>query len=99
MCRSKLAEIFEKVIKAELIQRGWFLAKTHDLVRLNDDLRKYDLQLADEIQPLVEELAEAYLSDRYPGYDLDEPAWPMLERQTNEVSAVLAKVKTRVAAK
>lgn len=95
MCRSKLAEIFEKVIKAELIRRGWFLVKTHDLERLNDDLREYDPPLADELQSLVEELAEAYLSDRYPGYDVDEPDWPGLQRQTTEVSAALAKVKAR----
>jgi hypothetical protein len=34
MCRGKLAEILEKVLKAELIRCGWFLEKTHDLERL-----------------------------------------------------------------
>ena len=38
MCVSKLAEILEKIIKAELIRTGWFLVKTHDLVRLVDEL-------------------------------------------------------------
>ena len=99
MCRSKLAEIVEKVIKAELIRRGWFLERTHDLEKLNDELRKYDSQLADELQSLVEELAEAYLSDRYPGFDLDEPDWARLDKQTKEVAAALAKVKARVEAK
>jgi HEPN domain-containing protein len=34
MCRSKLAEIIEKILKAELIRSGWFLEKTHDLEKL-----------------------------------------------------------------
>ena len=29
--RSKLAEILEKILKAELIRTGWLLEKTHDL--------------------------------------------------------------------
>lgn len=36
MCRSKLAEVLEKIIKAELIRLGWPLEKTYDLVRLHD---------------------------------------------------------------
>ena len=32
--RSKLAEVLEKVLKAELIRLGWPLEKTHDLDRL-----------------------------------------------------------------
>ena len=52
MCVSKLAEILEKVIKAELIRCGWFLVKTHDLVKLADELRDRDPQTADAVQPL-----------------------------------------------
>jgi HEPN domain-containing protein len=96
MCRSKLAEILEKILKAELIRRGWFLEKTHDLVRLNNDLRRYDAPLADQLQSLVEELAEAYMTDRYPGFDLDDPDWPALRQQLQQVTAVLAQVKARV---
>lgn len=96
MCQAKLAEILEKLIKAELIRQGWFLVKTHDLVRLNNDLCKRDAQLANELQPLVEDLAEAYLTDRYPGFDIDDPDWPTLRRQLQQVTAVLAQVKARV---
>jgi len=38
MCRSKLAEILEKVLKAELLRLGWFLEKTHDLEKLSGEL-------------------------------------------------------------
>jgi len=37
-CRSKLAEVLEKVLKAELIRIGWELEKTHELDRLLDTL-------------------------------------------------------------
>ena len=32
--RSKLAEVLEKIVKAELIRLGWRLEKTHDLNHL-----------------------------------------------------------------
>jgi hypothetical protein len=45
VCRSKLAEILEKILKAELIRLGWPLEKTHDLERLLEALvaRRSDL--------------------------------------------------------
>ena len=63
LCLSKLAEILEKIIKAELVRRGWFLIKTHDLVKLNDELRVRDVELADRILPLTEALAEKYFTE------------------------------------
>jgi HEPN domain-containing protein len=44
-CRSKLAEVVEKIMKAGLIRLGWELERTHDLERLLDALveRKSDL--------------------------------------------------------
>jgi HEPN domain-containing protein len=49
-CRSKLAEVVEKTMKAELIRLGWTLERTHDLERLLDDLvaRNSDLVAAFE---------------------------------------------------
>ena len=35
MCQSKLAEVVEKILKAELIRLGWPLEKTHDLRKLS----------------------------------------------------------------
>jgi HEPN domain-containing protein len=96
MCISKLAEILEKVIKAELIRTGWFLVKTHDLVKLADELRDRDPQMADLFQPLCEALAERYFTDRYPGFDLEEADWPTLRRQAEETERLLAIVKSRV---
>ncbi len=96
MCRAKLAEVLEKVLKAELIRAGWFLVKTHDLVKLNTELGQREPHLAAELQSLVEELAEAYLTDRYPGFDLDDPDWPSLRRQVQQVAAMLARVRAHL---
>ncbi|MCK5805769.1 MAG: HEPN domain-containing protein [Lentisphaeria bacterium] len=96
MCVSKLAEILEKVIKAELIRSGWFLVKTHDLVKLVDELHGRQPELAERFQPLCEFLAERYFTDRYPGFDLDDPDWPELRCQVEEIESLLAAVKKRV---
>ena len=96
MCVSKLAEILEKIIKAELIRTGWFLVKIHDLVKLVDELRDRDAPLADRFQPLCEELAERYFTDRCPGFDLEDEDWPRLRRQADQVADLLETVNRRV---
>ena len=96
MCVSKLAEILEKVIKAELIRTGWFLVKTHDLVKLVDELRDRDPQMADIFQPLCEALAERYFTDRYPGFDLEDADWVTLRRQADAIEQLLSTVKSRI---
>lgn len=58
-CRSKLAEVLEKVLKAELIRLGWPLEKTHDLQRLRDALVSRSSDLAIMVKPLCDGLAEA----------------------------------------
>jgi len=65
MCSGKLAEILEKVLKAELIRSGWFLEKTHDLERLRKELGTRDAALADNIKDLCASLAEVYFTGRY----------------------------------
>ena len=77
-CRGKLAEALEKVLKAELIRLSWQLEKTHDLQRLAKLLRERGSDLVVSAQPLVSVLTEAYFTDRYPGFDLDDPDWPEL---------------------
>ena len=96
MCRSKLAEILEKVIKAELLRLGWALVKTHDILFLAKELQARQSDLAAEAQRLSTLLADAYLLDRYPGFDLDDPDWPALRTQSEKVAALLAAVQARV---
>ena len=95
-CRSKLAEILEKVLKAELIRLGWPLERTHDLNRLVDELtvRKSDLLVM--VTPIAQALAEVYFADRYPGFDLDDPDWPALRANVDAVVELLNLVKARV---
>ena len=94
-CRSRLAEVVEKTMKAELIRLGWSLERTHDLERLLDELvaRKSDLILA--IEPLCDALTDAYFTDRYPGFDLDDPDWPALTQHVLAVAKLLETVGAR----
>ena len=69
LCRSKLAEVLEKVFQAELIRAGWFLEKTHDLMRLLEEIEHYSPDLLAESEPLALCLAESYFRERYSGFD------------------------------
>ena len=96
MCRSKLAEVLEKTLKAELIRLGWFLQKTHDLQKLADDLLARKSSLLAGRDGLVETLAESYFAGRYPGFDLDDPDWPGLEQDVREVATLMNAVTLNV---
>ena len=93
---SKLAEILEKVMKAELLQLGWELEKTHDLERLLQCLTKKKSDLVATVTPLCDALADVYFTDRYPGFDLDDPDWPKLRAQVEGMAALLETVKSRL---
>jgi HEPN domain-containing protein len=94
--RGKLAEILEKVLKAELIRISWELEKTHDLNRLLDLLVDRNSDLISVVEPLCDVLAQVYFTDRYPGFDLDDPDWPKLRAQVKGVTALLETVKSRL---
>ena len=96
MCRSRLAEVVEKLMKAELIRLGWFLEKTHDLEKLLGELQSKRADLAPAFEPLCDALTEAYFTDRYPGFDLDDPDWPVLRAQLESVAHLLQTIKLRV---
>lgn len=57
LCRSKLAEVVEKTLKAELLRQGWFLEKTHDLERLLGELRARRSGIVSLAEPLRATLA------------------------------------------
>ena len=96
MCHSKLAEIVEKLLKAELIRAGWLLEKTHDLERLRKELRTRDKDLAESIESLCTDLAEVYFVGRYPGFDLEDPDWPDFRAKLEQVTSLLVTVKFRL---
>lgn len=99
MCRSKLSEVLEKVVKAELIRLGWFLEKTHELPRLARELEARTSNLSAEVKPLALALAGAYLTTRYPGFDLDDPDWPALRTQIQQVGQLLQAVREKLTSK
>jgi HEPN domain-containing protein len=96
MCRSKLAEILEKLVKAELIRMGWFLEKTHDLEKLANELAALNSDLIATVKPLCIALAEVYFSDRYPGFDIEEPNWPDFRLKLAAVEQLACAVRARV---
>ena len=98
MCRGKLAEVLEKILKAELIRLGWPLEKTHDVRKLASELQLRNSDLLAQIRPLVADLAEDYFLSRYPGFDFDDPDWPALRQQIEQVTALHAAVQARLAA-
>jgi len=65
---------------------------------LAKELRARQSDLVSALEPLVTSLAEAYMMDRYPGFDFDDPDWPALRAQVEQVAALLAAVQARVAA-
>src|SRR2546426_11855907 len=65
--RSKLAEILEKILKAELLRLGWTLEKTHDLNRLLDLMVEHKSGLVPAVEPLCDALVQVYFTSRYPG--------------------------------
>jgi HEPN domain-containing protein len=96
--RSKLAEILEKNLKAELLRSGWTLEKTHDLNRPLQSLVERNSDRVPVVEPLCDALAQVYFIDRYPGFDLDDPDWPKLRAQVEGVTSLLATVKSRLPA-
>lgn len=96
MCQCKLAEVLEKVLKAELIRRGWFLERTHDLEVLANELESHRSDLVERVRPLCTSLAEVYFSGRYPGFDLDDADWPSFREKLHAVKDAIALVKARL---
>ncbi len=97
LSRSKLAEVIEKILKAELIRLGWKLEKTHDLRKLATYLEARNSDLQTIFAPLVNAFSDVYAIARYPGYDLEADAdWPELRAHVAEVGELLAKVKARI---
>lgn len=96
LCRSKLAEVLDKILKAELLRQGWMLEKTHALHKLAGELAARDAEFGAQVGPLAAALAEVYFTARYPGFDFDDPDWPALRVQVAAVAALLAAARSRV---
>ena len=99
LCRSKLAEVIEKILKAELIRCGWLLEKTHDLMRLLELMEQRSPDLLAAAEPLALNLAESYFQERYPGFDLEDPDWADLRAKVQATECLLSAVQARLGPK
>jgi HEPN domain-containing protein len=93
LCRGKLAEVIEKLMKAELIRLGWKLEKIHDLRKLLGELEVRQSHLSSALRPLVTGYAEIYFMSRYPGFDLEDPDWPALRHDVSAVQPILETIR------
>ena len=96
LCQSKLAETLEKILKAELIHRGWRLVKKHDLQQLAEELRVRGSELFPDCKELCDSLAERYFGDRYPGFDIEDPNWTAIRKQTDDIGSLMERVKAHL---
>ena len=96
MVRSKLAEVLEKILKAELLRLGWSLVKTHDVLVLAKELEVRGSDLMGDVKPLATALAGTYFIARYPGFDLEDPDWPDFRAKLAQVEKLLIAVKSRL---
>ena len=99
LCRSKLAEVIEKILKAELIRCGWLLEKTHDLMRLLELIEQRSPDLLAAAEPLALNLAESYFRERYPGFDLEDPDWADLLAKVQAAEHLLSAVQAKLGPK
>ena len=74
------------------------MAKTHDLSRLLEALEEFESPVTVAARPLSRAFAGVYYTDRYPGFDLDDPDWPELRAQLTQVEALFAAVEANVPA-
>jgi len=63
-----LQEGVERYLKGYLIAKGWPLVKTHDLVLLVREAKKFETAF-ERFIPMAEELTEDFFAQHYPGED------------------------------
>jgi hypothetical protein len=63
------------------------------------ELEARNPDLSASTKPLALSLAGAHLTTRYPGFDLDDPDWPALRTQIQQVTQLLARVREKLAPK
>lgn len=97
MCLSKMAEVMEKLLKAELIRTGWPLRKTHDLIELGQEIAERSPELLAQVKPLCDAFAQKYRVDRYPGFDVEDEDWPALRAHVEAVGDLLKTIEDRLA--
>jgi len=95
----QVAEVMEKLMKAELIRLGWRLVKTHNLVHLVNELDARGSDLISVVRPSPARWLRLTSVTGTPGFDLDDPDWPPLRQQIEEVGKLLDRVKMRVTPK
>jgi len=90
-----LHQAVEKYLKGFLINNGWELEKTHDLVKLVRDATKFDKSF-EEFIPLMEEMVGYYIESRYPVGYLVEYMKKEIEKSAQDSQAFITFIKEKM---
>ena len=90
-----LHQAVEKYLKGFLINNGWELEKTHDLVKLVRDATNFDNSFVKFI-PLMEEMADYYIESGYPVGYLVEYTNKEVEKSMKDSQAFIAFIKEKM---
>lgn len=83
-----LQQAIEKFLKAWLLERGWTLAKTHELGVLLADATTHDTSLT-SFRPVCVRLAGYYFSQRYPSLMESELSREEVESDIAQATALI----------
>jgi len=90
-----LHQAVEKYLKGFLINNGWELEKTHDLVKLVRDATKSDKSFENFV-PLMEEMVDYYIESRYPVGYLLEYTKEEIEKTVQDSRVFIAFIKEKM---
>lgn len=87
-----LQESIERYLKGYLIAKGWRLIKTHDLEKLVDAARHFDVQFS-QFTNLAAQLTEEFFLQHYPGHDTTDLGrdYEQLRQQAGELIELIRK--------
>jgi HEPN domain-containing protein len=84
----------EKVMKGKLIAMGWVLEKTHNLIKLADELRLRGVDV-DWFATTGGLLLAGYIGDRYPGVRDDAPDQEAADAALQETARLFKELSGR----
>jgi HEPN domain-containing protein len=92
-----LQQMVEKLIKAYLLEKGWRLERTHDLVKLLNSAIHYYRANFEKYRHLCQQATEYYFEERYPIFNATSPTKDEISWGLSIARELLADVETVLA--
>jgi HEPN domain-containing protein len=93
-CLVHLQQCAEKAMKGKLISLGWTLEKTHNLIKLADELASHGIDLQ-WFACTAGLLLAGYIGDRYPGTQGDQVDERAVSKALEETTRLFAQISCR----